>query len=1030
MEGKIRTGLRLVLALTAVIALATAARPDKKKDEQPDNLVRLMKAESLELLEINGQSCRKAIASTFLHNGTYLISDTALWNVDTRVINLWGHVKVIQDETILTSEKLDYYIDSDLAQFRGTLVQLQNKKRNILRTKHLDYNTKDSIAIFRNGAAMRDEDGQLIESINGTYSSREKVFDFQEEVNMFTDSVLVKTRRLMYDSEREKATFPTFIDFWKSGNMLSSSDGWYDRRPGTFFFHGRVHGLSDEQEFWSDSLYYFQPTNDIRMLHGAQVQDTLRNMAAMANRIDYRDSLREVTLQRDAAVVLFTETEDGRDTIYIGADKLKYWQTRYCDIPEGTVKACSTRLSDIMTDAVAEFRIKAAKAAKEAEEARANPGGKDKGKGNAAPAGGTPPGGGLKPGSEGKPGSDGKPASGDKPDTGSRPGPGGKQQLPPPGPETAPLDSAAAAIDRLTAPSHAGSVTVGSQIDSLSAPSDSLKALSDSILARADSIRIADSLATGHDSTAAQLDRPATPLDSIAPASDSIAAPLDSLGAPLDSLGTPADSIAAPLDTTKYGFALALGNVKIFRRDLQARCDSMAWSDLDSIARFYKDPVVWNEVRRQYTSDSLFVLVGGGGARKASLQSNAFIVTQNDEICYDQIKGAEIMAYFDSTTNTLQRFDALGGASALFYLEENDALATVNKVESKMLSGILKEGTVDQVFYFESPKNNAYPVVQLPEDEKRMKGFSWRPDERPTKPSDITPLKLRRSDRREYRKRPKPVFKQAEIYFPGYIPGILREIAVRDSLAKLPKPKKAPVDAGPALDSLLLQADSLAAVADSLILQADSLRPVGDSLIRLDSLAVRDSLKAGADSLKAGTDSLKAGADSLRTHAGSISDKEEVDPLSVPTVDPRQKRKEECEARRKLRQAERDARQAEREKKWAQLDSLDAAKAEARRQKALERERARKIRILKAQRRRELRESAKLLKYIDFYQKQYEREQERELTLKRPPSLERGGELPPPAGTGEEAPRSDAVLGDDGSVDDDPVLGGGSVPGP
>ena len=40
-----------------------------------------------------------------------------------------------------------------------------------------------------------------------------------------------------------------------------------------------------------------------------------------------------------------------------------------------------------------------------------------------------------------------------------------------------------------------------------------------------------------------------------------------------------------------------------------------------------------------------------------------------------------MMAYFD-TTRTLRRFDALGGASSLFYLTEDNALATVNKVEA------------------------------------------------------------------------------------------------------------------------------------------------------------------------------------------------------------------------------------------------------------------------------------------------------------------------------------------------------------
>ena len=125
MEIQVHKRLTAVLALAAILSVlpADAARPRKEK---ADSLVRLMKAESIEQMTIGGQQYRKAIKSTFLHNGTYLISDTALWNVDTKIINAKGNVKVIQDETILTSDKLDYLIDENLAQFRGTLVQLKN----------------------------------------------------------------------------------------------------------------------------------------------------------------------------------------------------------------------------------------------------------------------------------------------------------------------------------------------------------------------------------------------------------------------------------------------------------------------------------------------------------------------------------------------------------------------------------------------------------------------------------------------------------------------------------------------------------------------------------------------------------------------------------------------------------------------------------------------------------------------------------------------------------------------------------------
>ena len=118
---------------------------------------------------------------------------------------------------------------------------------------------------------------------------------------------------------------------------------------------------------------------------------------------------------------------------------------------------------------------------------------------------------------------------------------------------------------------------------------------------------------------------------------------------------------------------------------MQLRCDSLRYSDLDSIVRLYKSPVVWNETNRQYTSDSLFVLIKDNKMDRASLNSNAFISVREDSLCFDQIKSSDAMAYFDGEMQ-LRRFDALGDATALFYLEENDVLATVNKVESRMLS--------------------------------------------------------------------------------------------------------------------------------------------------------------------------------------------------------------------------------------------------------------------------------------------------------------------------------------------------------
>ena len=165
MRGRLAYLLLPVLLLWAVPA---AVRAQEKKD----SLVTLVSAKSAELIERRGQNYRKVIGpARFLHNNTYLLCDTALWNVTKGVIDAIGNVQIIQDRTRLTSNTLQYVVDDNLAKFRGTLVQLEDKDKNVLRTRYLDYNTKDSVAVFQNGASMRDKDGQIIESRYGSYDS-------------------------------------------------------------------------------------------------------------------------------------------------------------------------------------------------------------------------------------------------------------------------------------------------------------------------------------------------------------------------------------------------------------------------------------------------------------------------------------------------------------------------------------------------------------------------------------------------------------------------------------------------------------------------------------------------------------------------------------------------------------------------------------------------------------------------------------------------------------------------------------------
>lgn len=823
----------------------------QEKGSQVDSLVRLLSAQSMELIEKDGVDYRKVTGpARFLHNDTFLICDTALWNVRTNEIFAISNVKILQDQTVLTGDKLTYYVDRDLAEFRGSLVQLEDKDHNVLRTEYLDYNTRDSVAIFFNGGSMKDAEGQVIESRTGTYDSKAKTFTFSDNVNMFTDSVFVKTTNLVYDSARNTANFGFGTDAWSEDNMLSSNAGWYDRNKEIFLFRRDVHGMSDTQEGWADSLFYYRPTGDIELLGNAQVTDTTRDMSAVAGRMLYTDSLSRLVMTREPAVIGVVKSETAPpDSVYFGADSIVAQSLMMFQIEDAVKSAAKSRLEDLSVDAVQNYRRKAAK---EAAEAAAKAAEKDPNR----------PKGGKKGGADKMEG-DVKAPKGGAVDKGIDP------------------NTAAAGLD---------SKPVGT-----------------------------DSLTTG--------------LDSLAVGLDSLAVGADSLASATDSLAVQKDSIPEPLDSTKISFITAVKNVKLYKSDIQIACDSLAYNDLDSLVRMYERPIVWNESNRQYSADSLFAVLKNQSLQKASLMSNAFIIIKEDTLCYDQIRATEMLAYFD-TTGALSRFDAMGDANAIFYLQEDSVYATVNKSEAKMLSAYFKNGDIDRVYYFESAKNDGYPVAQMTSEERVLKGFSWQPELRPSGRQDVTPYSIRPSERSRYAARPRTSFEYTDKFYPGYMPGVMKEIE-RGRLAKADAKarKKVAARVMPADTASVPSPDSLANV------------PPKDSL--------NAAVPAVVDSTKAATDSLSMSSDSSSVNAAVL---------------------DAAALKKAQRDSLRAAKDAAREAKWARLDSLDAAKAKLAADKKAAKLRAKKLKQLKAIEAREAKENARLEKYKAVFAKKKEKE--------------------------------------------------------
>ena len=727
--------------------------------ESRDSLVRLLSADKARLVEMNGKAYRKVVGNAvFFHNNTYLKCDSAYWNVDDEYIDAIGSVRIEQENTVLTGDSLRYVIAENTAKFRGHLVELVDRDSNTLRTNYLDYNTKDSVAFFYRGGAMKDEDGNVIESLTGRYQSKIEQFDFIGQVEMFSDSLFFVCDTLYYYASRDLAEFFGHTAGWYDLNHISSGSGWYDRTTEKFFFTRDVYGLTEDYELWCDSLNYDRYAGYAHLLGEVQLLDTVDNAITLAGELRYWNEPRRAELYRDPAVVMINEEDGVRDSIFMASDTLIYYTMRMCDVDSAVVASAKERHEAALVDPLAP---------------------KTSGDSTASGAGKT----------SGGP-STGSPVSG----ASSVPGASSSSGAMTSSPASGGSSTSSLTEDKVsegTATSSESSDTLGIETDSLEVSgvddlSDSLSVADTSgspvptsapdSLAVSDSLAVADSLAVPDSLTAA--DSLSVPDSLTAPDSLSVS---DSLAVP-DSLSV-ADSLAVvPPDTTQVDFVEAYHNVRIYKSDVQVLCDSLLFNSIDSIARLFDAPVLWYEIESQITADSMQFLMRNGTLDKGLLFANCFVISEEEPgQYYHQIKSPEMIGYFKD--GQIARFDALGGVTAMFYVAEDSVVTTMNQKECRIMTGRMKDGQVQRILYTENITSDVYPVRDLTPEMMTLRNFNWMPDMRPATRFSVTDRPIRPSGRKYTVPSPDfPRFKYAEKYFTGYMDQVMAEITARKPL--------------------------------------------------------------------------------------------------------------------------------------------------------------------------------------------------------------------------------------------------------
>ena len=187
------------------------------------------------------------------------------------------------------------------------------------------------------------------------------------------------------------------------------------------------------------------------------------------------------------------------------------------------------------------------------------------------------------------------------------------------------------------------------------------------------------------------------------------------------------------MDTIDY--FIGDNNVKMFKSDMQAVCDSLVYNKSDSMFTLLSAPFVWSD-SAQIAGDTIDIFMKTKKVDRLIVRSEASILSSEDLIFFNQIKGRFLEAFFRESK--IYRMDVDGNARVVYYLTDKEkAYIGVNTTEAANMSFYLKDNKITDIRNYKEPRSKVIPMKKADHDALKIKGFLWNIGERPKNTDDL-----------------------------------------------------------------------------------------------------------------------------------------------------------------------------------------------------------------------------------------------------------------------------------------------------
>ena len=196
-------------------------------------------------------------------------------------------------------------------------------------------------------------------------------------------------------------------------------------------------------------------------------------------------------------------------------------------------------------------------------------------------------------------------------------------------------------------------------------------------------------------------------------------------------------SKAAPTDTvrsdsTQPRYFIGYHHVLVYSDSLQARCDSISYSQADSTMRLMYSPVAWSRTS-QITGDTILLYMDSSRLKKLYVPNNALVVSQSGPPkagLYDQTQGKTLTGYFEN--NAIKEMVVMPNAEAIYYSKDDaGAYLGVVQAQSERMRVYFENEQVSRILLEQEPRQTMTPMQQVNIPATRLSRFQWLIDKRP-----------------------------------------------------------------------------------------------------------------------------------------------------------------------------------------------------------------------------------------------------------------------------------------------------------